>query len=59
MEKKELAMVTHALATSRLHYCNPHYVKLLLKVVWKHQQMQNVVAHMLTGASRRDHTTPI
>ena len=40
LERSDLAMVTHALVTSWLDYCNLLYVGLPMESVWKLQQIQ-------------------
>lgn len=48
---QDLAPVTHAMVTSRLHYCNSLYMGLSLNLNQKLQQVQNVAVHMLTALS--------
>nr|XP_060618433.1 uncharacterized protein LOC132767443 [Anolis sagrei ordinatus] len=57
--KSDLATVVHALVTSRLDYCNALYVGLPLKTARKLQLVQRAAAMVLTGAGRREHTTPL
>ncbi|XP_067316846.1 uncharacterized protein [Anolis sagrei] len=57
--KSDLATVVHALVTSRLDYCNALYVGLPLKTARKLQLVQRAAAMLLTGAGRREHTTPL
>lgn len=52
LDRRDLAVVTHALVTSRLEYFNPLCVGLPLKTTWKLQQVQNAVACMLSGKPR-------
>ncbi|KAF7251817.1 putative RNA-directed DNA polymerase from transposon BS [Varanus komodoensis] len=54
-----LAMVTHALVTSRLDFCNALYVGLPLKTVRTLQLVQNRAARLLTGTGRYAHMTPV
>ncbi|KAF7246012.1 Macrophage mannose receptor 1 [Varanus komodoensis] len=54
-----LATVTHALVTSRLDFCNAHYVGLPLKTVRILQLVQNRAARLLTGTGRYVHMTPV
>lgn len=55
----DLAMVIHAMATSRLYYCNLFYVGLLLSLILKFQVVQNAVVHVLTGILLRAHIQPV
>ncbi|XP_067320958.1 uncharacterized protein [Anolis sagrei] len=57
--KSDLATVVHALVTSRLDYCNALYVGLPLKTARKLQLVQRAAAMLLTGAGRREHTSPL
>ncbi|KAF7247602.1 Cytosolic 5'-nucleotidase 3A [Varanus komodoensis] len=57
LEYDSLAMVTHALVTSRLDFCNVLYVGLPLKTVQTLQLVQNRAARLLTG--RYAHMTPV
>ncbi|KAF7237340.1 Zinc finger protein 79 [Varanus komodoensis] len=59
LENDCLATVTHALATSRLDFCNALYVGLPLKTVWILQLVQNGAARLLTGTGRYVHVTPV
>ncbi|KAF7246971.1 hypothetical protein EYD10_06929, partial [Varanus komodoensis] len=54
-----LAMVTHALVTSHLDFCNALYVGLPLKTVRTLQLVQNRAARLLTGTGRYAHMTPV
>ncbi|KAF7248130.1 putative uncharacterized transposon-derived protein F52C9.6 [Varanus komodoensis] len=54
-----LAMVTHALVTSRLDFCNALYVGLPLKMVRTLQLVQNRAARLLTGTGRYAHMTAV
>ncbi|KAF7249458.1 RNA-directed DNA polymerase from mobile element jockey [Varanus komodoensis] len=54
-----LAMVTHALVTSCLDFCNAFYVGLPLKTVQTLQLVQNRAARLLTGTGRYAHMTPV
>nr|XP_060608896.1 uncharacterized protein LOC132760735 [Anolis sagrei ordinatus] len=57
--KSDLATVVHALVTSQIDYCNALYVGLPLKTVRKLQLVQRAAVRLLTGASYREHTTPL
>uniref|UniRef100_R4GD80 Reverse transcriptase domain-containing protein n=1 Tax=Anolis carolinensis TaxID=28377 RepID=R4GD80_ANOCA len=57
--RSDLAMVVHALVTSRLDYCNAFYVGLPLKTVWKLQLVQHAAAKLITGMTYRERTTPL
>lgn len=46
LDKKDLVMVTHALVTSRLDYCNTLYVRQPLKMTRKLQLVQNSAGQM-------------
>ncbi|KAF7246760.1 Reelin [Varanus komodoensis] len=59
LEDDCLAMVTHALVTSRLDFCNTLYVGLPLKTVRILQLVQNRAARLLTGTGRYVHMTPV
>uniref|UniRef100_A0A803SYC2 Reverse transcriptase domain-containing protein n=1 Tax=Anolis carolinensis TaxID=28377 RepID=A0A803SYC2_ANOCA len=57
LEKSDLAMVVHALVTSRLDYCNALYVGLPLKTARKLQLVQHSAALVLMGARYRERST--
>ncbi|KAF7253150.1 hypothetical protein EYD10_01179 [Varanus komodoensis] len=59
LENDCLAIVTHALVTSRLDFCNALYVGLPLKTVWILQLVQNRAARLLTRTGRCSHITPV
>lgn len=42
LDQVALPMVTHTLITSQLVYCNTFHMGLLLKIIWKHQWVQNI-----------------
>ncbi|KAF7251566.1 Zinc finger FYVE domain-containing protein 26 [Varanus komodoensis] len=54
-----LAMVTHALVTSHLDFCNALYLGLPLKTVRILQLVQNTAARLLTGTGHYVHMTPV
>lgn len=56
---ENLAIVTHALTTSSLVYCNALCLGLPLKVTQKSQLVQNAAAWILTRTTRFCHVTPI
>lgn len=54
MEISDLAMVIHALVTSRSDYCNALYMGLPLESVWKFQGVKSAAARLLTRASYKE-----
>ena len=45
-------MLVQALVVSRLDYCNAPYVGLTMRLLWKLQQVQNMVARLLYGVKK-------
>lgn len=50
---------TNAQVTSHLDYCNSLYRHISKTLKVKLQKVQNGAAHLIVGAARRDHLTPI
>ena len=59
VEMSNVAMVTHALFTSYLDYCNVLYMGLPSKSFQKLQLVQRAAARLLTGAGYGEHITPL
>lgn len=59
LEWRDLTMVTHALVTSKLDYCNALHLGLLLETSRKLQQVQNMAARMPQGAGRWGSALPL
>lgn len=53
---QDLTTVDHAMVISRLDYCNPLYVGLLLNLILKLQLVQNAMLFLLTVISTDAHT---
>lgn len=51
----DLADVTHALVTVRLHYCNSRYIQITLRTVWELQIVKNEGSGLLTDVSKHEH----
>uniref|UniRef100_A0A8C7X0A1 Reverse transcriptase domain-containing protein n=1 Tax=Oryzias sinensis TaxID=183150 RepID=A0A8C7X0A1_9TELE len=51
--------VIHAFITPWLDYCNSLYLGLSQSSLLRLQCVQNAAAHLMVGARKRDHTTPI
>ena len=54
-----LTTLVHGLVILRLDHCNALYVGLPLRLMWKLQMVQNVVARLLSGVRKHQHITPI
>lgn len=52
LNQSNLAMVVHALVTSKFNYCNTFYVGLPIKIVRKLQLVQNATARAVTRVRR-------
>lgn len=52
-----LASIIHALLIS--HYCNVFHMELPLRMDWRLQLLQNVVARLISGPFGWDHVSPI
>ena len=52
-------MLDHAFISSRLDYCNSLLYGITDRLLQKLQSVQNAAARLVTGARRRDHTTPV
>lgn len=59
LDRWDLAIVSHALAMSKVAYCNAVYGGLPLKMKQKLQLQRYVAACLLASASRRDHITSV
>ena len=53
-----LTTLVHVLVVSRLDYCNTLYMGLPLRLMWKLQMVQIVVARLLTGMRKHQHISP-
>lgn len=61
LQKRDLAMVSHSLITSRPSSCNVFRSMwgLPLKAAWKLQRVQNAVARLLTGPHYQEQIPPV
>ncbi|XDV22173.1 hypothetical protein PO909_027128, partial [Leuciscus waleckii] len=59
LSDSDLEMVIHAFISSRLDYCNSCNGNFQKSALNRLQMVQNAVARLLTGSSRRTHITPI
>lgn len=57
MDKKDLAMVSHALIISQLDCSNVFHLGLPLKMTLKLEPIQNAAVHVLTGRSKYYYVT--
>lgn len=59
LDSHDLAIMIHAMITSKLHYCNPLYVGSPLNPIWKLQLVQNAVDCVLTVSPLQTHIQPV
>ena len=59
LTKQSALILANALVHSRLDYCNSLLFGLPKKSIQRLQKVQNCLARIVSGASFRDHTTPI
>uniref|UniRef100_A0A8C6XMC9 Reverse transcriptase domain-containing protein n=1 Tax=Naja naja TaxID=35670 RepID=A0A8C6XMC9_NAJNA len=59
LDRDALRMVTHALVTSRLDYCNALYLGLPLHTIRRFQLVQNAAARVVMGVSWYTHVMPL
>ena len=58
LDVRVLTTLVHALAVSRLDYCNALYLGLPLRLMEKLQMVQNVVDRLLSGVGKYQHISP-
>ena len=54
-----LRTLVQAVAIFRINYCNVLYMGLSMRLTWRLQQVQNVVARLVAGVSKFDHIAPV
>lgn len=59
LDRDALFILTHALISSHLDYCNVLYMRLTLNTTWKLQLDQNVVVQAVIDAPWFTHVTPL
>ena len=59
MDRSTLEKLIHAFISRKLDYCNGLHVGATQSQIKRLQKVQNAAARMLTGASWREHMTPV